>query len=48
MKYYINGWREGKNYFYRLLGAISDQEKYDLENGNVVKKGQNEFWIVKD
>lgn len=48
MRYYINGWREGKNYFFRLLGSLSEREESDLLNGKVLKRGNNEFWIEKD
>lgn len=48
MIYYINGWREGEKYFFRLIGNLTEQEKSDLLDGNVLKRGNNEFWIEKD
>lgn len=47
MKYYINGWRECKNYFFRL-GRFTDEEMARLENGEVVTKGANEFYMEEE
>lgn len=44
MKYYINGWREGRNYFMNL-GRFTTYELNSLMNGETVKKNGNEFWI---
>lgn len=44
MKYYINGWREGKNYFLRL-GRFTEEEIDRMVNGEVITKGENEFSI---
>lgn len=43
-RYYINGWREGRNYFMRL-GRFTDNEMEKLLSGEVVVKGSNEFYI---
>lgn len=43
-RYYINGFREGKNYFFRL-GRFTDEELEKLEAGEIVIKGENEFYI---
>lgn len=42
-KYYINGFREGKSYFYSF--GFTESERESLERGEIVKKGDNEFWI---
>lgn len=48
-KYYINGWREGKSYFYSLVyGRFTDQELERLERGEAVTKGDNEFQIIEE
>lgn len=44
MRYYINGWRESKNYFMEL-GRFTDEELKMLECGDIVIKGANEFYI---
>lgn len=44
MKYYINGWREGRNYFFRL-GRFTEEEIKRLEDGEIVIKGENEFYM---
>lgn len=43
-RYYINGFREGERYF-RRLGRFTEEEIERLENGEVVIKGENEFYI---
>ena len=44
MKYYINGWREGRSYFFSI-GRFTDSEKESLMNGEIVVKNGNEFYI---
>lgn len=44
MRYYINGWREGRNYFFRI-GRFTEEEIERLLNGETVTKGDNEFCI---
>lgn len=47
-KYYINGFREGKNYFLDLLnGMITKEQKYKLENGEEIEVNGNTFYIEK-
>lgn len=43
-RYLVNGFREGRNYFYGL-GRFTEDEMARLENGEVVIKGENEFYI---
>ena len=44
MKYYINGWRYGRSYF---LSFGFTREEYDrMVNGEVIRRGANEFWII--
>lgn len=45
MTYYINGWREGRNYFMNS-GRFTTYEMNALLNGEIVKKHGNEYWIV--
>lgn len=44
MRFYINGWREGRNYFFRI-GRFTEEEVERLLNGEIVTKGDNEFCI---
>lgn len=44
IKYYINGFREGENYFYRL-GRFTEEETEMLIKGEIVVKGDNEFYM---
>lgn len=46
-KYYINGFREAKSYFLGLINPITESEKSALQNGEIVKRGENKFWIEK-
>ena len=43
-KYYINGFPEGKNYFFSFGFTWKEIEK--LFDGEVIKKEQNEFLIT--
>lgn len=45
--YFVNGWREGKNYFFRL-GRFTEEELERLENGETITKGGNDFRIEKE
>lgn len=45
MKYFINGWRESKSYF--LSFGFTANELKRMEDGQVIKREQNEFWIIK-
>lgn len=45
MKYYINGFREGKSYF--MSFGFNEDEISRMENGEVIKRGDNEFCIEK-
>lgn len=42
-RYYINGWREGKNYF--LSFGFTQEEIEQMENGEVIIRENNEFAI---
>ena len=44
--YYINGWEESRKYFLSILGSISASEFAKLENGEVLEKDGNRFYIV--
>ena len=44
MKFYINGWREGRTHFYSV-GHFTEEEKEMLNNGEIVTKNGNEFYI---
>lgn len=46
MKYYINGWRYGKSYFMSFGFTAREMER--LMDGEIIKKGENEFWIIKE
>lgn len=46
-KYYINGFREGEKYFFRL-GKFTDEEAERLNNGEIITKGENEFYIEEE
>lgn len=43
-KYFINGWREGKNYFMRS-GRFSEEELDKLSNGETITKNGNAYRI---
>lgn len=43
MEYYINGWRESKSYFFSF--GFTEEERNRLFNGEIVCKGDNEFFI---
>lgn len=43
MEYYINGWRESKSYF--LSFGFTESEWERLNNGEIICKGDNEFWV---
>ena len=45
-KYMINGWKYGKSYFYSF--GFTSLEKERLEDGEVITKGDNEFWIINE
>lgn len=45
MKYYINGWRESKSYFMSFGFTASELKR--MEDGEIIKREQNEFWIIK-
>jgi hypothetical protein len=48
-RYYINGWREGKNHFWNLLnGRITEEQKQKLENGEEIVVNENTFYIEKE
>ena len=44
MRYYINGWKESRSYFFSL-GRFTEEEYAELLSGNVISKGDNDFWI---
>lgn len=44
MTYYINGWREGKNYFIRS-GRFTEEEIAEMINGKTIVKNGNEYRI---
>ena len=44
MKYYINGWTENRSYFMQL-GRFTQNEIARMIAGEVIKKGNNEYWI---
>lgn len=46
-RYMINGFEEGKNYFL-LLGRFTDSELEQMEDGEVLTKGENRFWIITE
>jgi hypothetical protein len=46
MTYFINGWKYGKSYFLSFGFTASEMER--LIDGEIVKKGENEFWIIKE
>ena len=50
MKYYINGFRENENYFYRLVnGRFDKKQKEQLKNSEIVTDANdNKFWIEED
>lgn len=43
-RYFINGWRESKNYFLRV-GHFTHDELDRLDNGETIKKGGNDYRI---
>lgn len=44
MLYIINGWEESKSYF--LSFGFTEEELQEMENGGVIKRDGNTFWIV--
>ncbi len=46
MKYYINGFREGRSYF--MSFGFTEDEITRMENGEVITHGGNKFWIIKE
>lgn len=46
MKYYINGFMEGKNYF--LSFGFTGDELQRMKNGETITRGNNTFWIITD
>ena len=46
MKYFINGWKYGRSYFLSI-GRFTEYEMQRLEDGEIITKDDNEFWIVK-
>lgn len=44
MRYYINGWREGRSYFLSL-GRFTEDEIERMISGETIAKGNNEFSI---
>ena len=44
MKFYINGWREGRSYFFSI-GQFTEDEIEMLMSGEIVTKNGNEFYI---
>ena len=48
-KYYINGFREGKHYFFDLLnGRINAEQLKKLQNGEPVELNGNVFQIITE
>lgn len=45
-KYFINGFREDKNYFLNL-GKFIEEEINALFSGQTIIKGNNTFWIER-
>lgn len=45
--YMVNGFEEGLGYFYNL-GRFTKEEREKLDNGEVVEKNDNRFWITTD
>ena len=41
--YGINGWRESRSYF--LSFGFTSEEIERMENGEVIKRGENEYYI---
>lgn len=46
MKYFINGWTYGRSYF--MSFGFTAEEIDRMANGEVIRRGDNEFWIVKE
>lgn len=44
-RFMINGWRESEARFLNL-GRFTEEEMIKLMNGEVVHKGDNEFYII--
>lgn len=42
--YFINGWREGMNYFMGF--GFTEAEVERMESGEVIHRGSNDFWII--
>lgn len=45
MKYYINGWKEGKSYF--LSFGFTEDEINRMIAGETISRDGNEFWIER-
>ncbi len=46
MIYIINGWRYGRQYF--MSFGFTEIEFEKLMDGEIITKGDNEFWIIKE
>lgn len=46
MKYYINGFTEGRSYF--LSFGFTEKEIERMKNGEIISREQNEFWMEAD
>lgn len=46
MIYYINGWRETRRYF--LSFGFTAEEIEQMKNGEVIKRGENEYRIEEN
>lgn len=47
IRYMINGWEYGREYFYDL-GRFTKKQIEKLEQGEIVWKRGNAFWIKND
>lgn len=45
-KYYINGWEYGKQYF--MSFGFTEGQIERMMDGEIIKRGDNEFWIVTE
>ena len=45
-KFYINGFQESENYWKSIFGTPTLEEAKKLNNGDIVEKGSNKFWII--
>lgn len=45
MRFYINGWEEGYEYFCRI-GRFTRDEWREIRNGEVVSKNGNRFYMT--